>query len=178
MLAWFLGGSFSYLATGKNRILWGCSIMTLIINNVTRWGTMEPLKLSPDARRDLLDNVRELQQMEMRNAFVMMKEPGYANRQLLDTGPTMAKIARLSPVAADEIANRYATNRIYTTNAVAKAYPQMERALLRDGSQADLLGLALDAKAEGYEFSGERVRKPVMRRVVAPQRDTIAPAAP
>jgi len=117
--------------------------------------------------------------MEMRNAFVIMKEPGYANRQLLDAGPTMAKIAHISPAAADEIANRYTTNRINITDAVAKAYPRMERALLRDGSEADLLGLALDAKAEGYEFSGEKVRKPQMRRVmIPPQRATIAPAAP
>jgi hypothetical protein len=36
---------------------------------------------------------------------------------------------------ADEIATRYATNKIYTTKAVTEAYPQLERALLRDGSE-------------------------------------------
>jgi hypothetical protein len=47
------------------------------------------------------------------------------------------------------------TNKIYTTKVVAEAYPQMERALLRDGSEADLGGLAADARAEGYEWRRE-----------------------
>jgi len=44
--------------------------------------------------------------MEMRNAFVIMKEPGYANRALLDAWPTMEKISHISPTAAEEIATR------------------------------------------------------------------------
>jgi hypothetical protein len=147
----------------------------LVSNNVSHWENGEPLKLDPDARRDLLDNVRELAQMEMRNAFVIMKEPGYANRPLLDTWATMDKIAHISPDAATEIATRYATNRIYATEAVAKAYPLMERALNRDGSEADLMGLALDAKAEGYAFGGDRTRKSQKRRVVIPEQMAVSP---
>jgi hypothetical protein len=150
----------------------------LVDNNVTRWQDKEPLKLNAGSRRDLLDNVRELKQMEMRNAFVIMKEPGYANRALLDTAPTLEKIYAISPAVADEIASRYATNKIYTTKSVAEAYPQMERALLRDGSEADLGGLAADAKAEGYEFGGEKVKKPQKRRVVIPGTTTVQPTAP
>src|SRR5258708_16608432 len=59
--------------------------------------------------------------------------------------------AAISLAVADEIASRYATNKIYTTRAVAEAYPHLERALLRDGSEADLAGLDADAWAEGYE---------------------------
>lgn len=133
-------------------------------NSFAPWATGEGLKLSEENRGRVRDNVRELAEMEMYNALVIMKAPGYANQRLLDTMPTLEKIDAISPVVADEIATRYATNKIYTTKAVAEAYPQMQRALLRDGSEADLGGLAVDAKAEGYEFGGERVRRPVKRR--------------
>jgi len=89
--------------------------------------------------------------------------------------PTLEKINAISPQVADEIATRYATNKIYTTKAVAEAYPQMERALLHDGSEADLGDLAADAEAEGYEFGGDRVKRPMKRRVVIPAQ-TGAPA--
>jgi hypothetical protein len=148
----------------------------LVNDNLTRWENKEPLKLNAASRRDLLDNVRELAQMEMRNAFVIMKEPGYANRALFDTMPVLEKIDTISPQVADEIATRYATNKIYTTRAVALAYPALERELLQAGSEADLAGLAADAKAEGYEFGGEKAKRPMKPRVKIPaQTGTAAP---
>lgn len=125
----------------------------------------EPLKIDPTTRRDLIDNIRELAQVEMRNAFVIIKEPGYADRPLISPQASMDKIRALSPLVADEITARYATAKIYTTDAVAVAYPQLQRALVRDGSQADLGALAFDAMADGYEFGGERVKKPAKRRL-------------
>ena len=150
----------------------------LAANNLSRWENREPLRLTPDGRRDLLDSIRELKQMEMRNAFVIMKEPGYAGRALFDVNPVLAKIAAVAPSVADEIATRYATRRIYTTQAVAAAYPHMERALLREGSEADLEGLALDAKAEGWEFGAERVKRPQKLRTVIPGQPAAQPIAP
>src|SRR5260370_30494652 len=75
----------------------------------------------------------------------------------------------ISLAVADEIASRYATNKIYTTRAVAQAYPHLERALLREGSDADLGGLVADAWAEGYEFGGERTKRPLKRRGARPR---------
>jgi len=71
----------------------------------------------------------------------------------------------LSPVVADEIAARYATAKIYTTDAVAEAYPRLQQALVRDGSDANLGTLAFDAKADGYEFGGDRAKRPQKRRL-------------
>ncbi|MDH2400459.1 hypothetical protein QCM77_10990 [Bradyrhizobium sp. SSUT18] len=137
----------------------------LVGNTFNTFESGQPLKIDPTTRRDLIDNIRELAQLEMRNAFVIMKEPGYAGRPMISTETSMAKIHSLSPLVADEIAARYATAKIYTTEAVAAAYPQLQRALIRDGSQADLGALAFDAKADGYEFGGERVRRPQKRRL-------------
>jgi hypothetical protein len=58
-----------------------------------------------------------------------------------------------------------ATARIYTTAAVQKAWPQFRDELVRSGSEADVHGLAIDAKLEGYEFGGDRAKRPQKRRV-------------
>lgn len=137
----------------------------LVGNTFNTFDSGQPLKIDPTTRRDLIDNIRELAQLEMRNAFVIMKEPGYAGRPMISTETAMDKIRSLSPLVADEIAARYATAKIYTTDAINAAYPQLQRALNRDGSQADLGALAFDAKADGYEFGGERVKRPQKRRL-------------
>lgn len=137
----------------------------LVGNTFNTFEGREPLKIDPSTRRDLIDNIRELAQVEMRNAFVIIKEPGYTDRPLISPQASMDKIRALSPLVADEIAARYATAKIYTTDAVATAYPKLQQSLISEGSAADIAGLAFDAKADGYEFGGERVKKPQKRRL-------------
>jgi hypothetical protein len=137
----------------------------LTSNAFRDWETLTNLKLPDTKRRDLIDNIRELAQMEMRNALVIVGEPGYVGRPVLDVSDTMTKIRALSPAVANEIETRYATNRIYTTKSVQQAWPILRDEVVRHGSEADVRDLALDAKAEGYEFGGERVRKPAKRRI-------------
>jgi hypothetical protein len=137
----------------------------LVGNTFNPFETGQPLKIAPTTRRDLIDNIRELAQVEMRKAFVTMKEPGCAGRPIISPQASMDKIRGLSPTVADEIAARYATSKIYTTDAVAAAYPELQRSLVTEGSEADVAGLAFDAHADGYEFGGERVKKPPKRRL-------------
>ncbi|WFU84836.1 hypothetical protein QA645_19470 [Bradyrhizobium sp. CIAT3101] len=139
--------------------------LDLVRNTFNTFESGQQITIDPTTRRDLIDNVRELAQLEMRNAFVIMKEPGYAGRPMISPETAMEKIRALSPIVADEIAARYATAKIYTTDAVAATYPRLRQALVRDGSEADVGALAFDAKADGYEFGGERVRKPAKRRL-------------
>lgn len=123
------------------------------------------LKLPPETQRLLIENVRELAQAEMRNSFVIMKEPGYAGRQLLNVNDTMDKIMAIDPRVGEEIATRYATAKIYKTDAIAQAYPKLQSELIQNGSDADLKSLSYDAKGDGYEFDGEAAKKPQKRRM-------------
>jgi hypothetical protein len=141
-------------------------------NSYAPFATGERRELSDQLRGQIRDAVRELAQMEMRNALVIMKEPGYAQRPLFDTAPVMEKLKKLSPEVADDIATRYATAKIYPTKAVALAYPKMQSMLMRSGSEADLSDLASEAGENGYEFGAERVKRPQRRRI------QIAPPAP
>lgn len=134
------------------------------------------VKLSPRDRRDMIDNLRELAQTEMRNSFVIMKTPGWAERPVMDLAPIMDKIRKVSPMVADEVATRYATGRVYTTRAIAQSYDRLRDEVIRNGSQADVGDMAADARSEGYEFGGERVRKPQKRRVVIPAQVPLPPA--
>lgn len=143
-------------------------------NTFRDFETLTRLKLDPEKRRDLISNIRELAQMEMRNALVIMKEPGYEGRPIFDPNDVMERIVHLSPEIGAEIAARYATNRIYTTTATQQAWPKLRDQLVRSGSEADIRDLAYDAKSAGYEFGGERVKKPVKRRtVIEGQRATV-----
>ena len=122
-------------------------------------------KLDPATRRYLIENVRELAHTELRNALVIMKEPGYTGRQLFDLDIVMEKIRSLSPVVYEEIRTRYATSKIPRTYDVATAYQKMKADLLRNGSGAD----PGDFVTGDYEFDGDRAKKPQKRRIeIAP----------
>ncbi len=134
-------------------------------NTFKDFQTVQRLKLDPEKRRDLIENLRELSQMEMRNALVILKEPGWEGRPVLDVNDTMDKIKAASPEIAAEVATRYATAKIYTTGAVQAAWPTIQSELVRAGSQADIRGAAYEAQGAGYEFGGIRVKRPAKRRV-------------
>ncbi len=145
----------------------------LASNQTSAYADRLPMRLDPEQRRLLLDNVRVLGQMEMRNAFVIMGEKGYEGRPMYDPQDVMDTIRSIAPTVADEIATRYATSKIYTTDAVRQAWPKLRDELIRYGTDAEIRGLASDARIEGYEFGGTRVRKPGVRR--APIAGTQAP---
>jgi len=146
----------------------------LSTNAVSTFAGRTNIQLNPEQRRLLLENVRELTQMEMRNSMVILGEGGFANRPVLDPNDTMDKIRAISPEVADEIATRYATAKIYQTPAIRAAWPRLRDELLRNGTNADLGTLVFDARSEGYQFAGARSKKPPVRR--APIVPTAAPA--
>lgn len=159
-------------AAKANSILTGV-VRELMKNSQRTYEDGTPIALDPQQRRDVIDNIKQLAAMEQFNALVIAREEGWAGRKLEDTAAQLAVIRAHSPAAADEIATRYATGKIYTTKAVADVWPQIERRLLTDAGQATLSDLTADVVAEGYEFGAERVKKPARRRIEIPR--TVAP---
>lgn len=133
-------------------------------NRQMTFGTREKMQLDPKERRLLLDNVRELSQMFMRNNLVVMGEGGFAGRPMLDVNDTMDKIRSLSPTVADEIATRMATAKVFKPETIQKSWTKLRDELVRNGSAADIRSLAFDAKAEGYVFDGQRAKRPSIIR--------------
>jgi hypothetical protein len=138
-------------------------------NTQTTFGSGETMKVNPQQRRLLLENVRELAQLEMRNSLAIMGEGGYANRPIFNPNDTLDKIRAVSPAVADEIATRYATAKIFSTDSIRKAWPQLRDRLARNGSEANIREFASDAKGDGYQFNGERTKRPApIRRPIHP----------
>jgi hypothetical protein len=130
----------------------------------------ENLKLDPVKRRDILDAIRELSQAEMRNSFVIMQEPGYANRALIETVPILQRINSISPDVAEEIAARYATAKIYPVSGVAAVYPELRDRIAKNWGEADVSDLVARAGESGFEFGGEKTKRPQKRRIQVPAR--------
>ena len=96
----------------------------------------------------------------MRNAFVVIGEKGYADRPIVDTKQYMESIERVSPAVAQEIRNRYATAKVYSFDAVREAWPTMQKELVQYGSQANIRGEVSRIRSAGYDFAGQRAKRP------------------
>lgn len=140
-------------------------------NTLTAYRGKEPIPLSPGMRRELIDEIRTMAGAEMRNAFVVVKEKGYADRQTFDLSTYMDKIRQVSPEIADEIATRYATAKVYSFDAVRDNWPQMQSELASYGTDARLGAATVRIKGAGYEFHGTKAKRP------GPVRQPIGPAA-
>jgi hypothetical protein len=97
---------------------------------------------------------------------------------LLSTEDQLATLRAIVPQVADEIATRYATAQIAPTDTVARLWPEAQKRLAAESGQADLRELAFGAKADGFAFEGERVRRVPKRRVEIPAPAPIAQAPP
>lgn len=150
----------------------GGLIKELTNNSQKTFEDGERIGMDPRKRRDVIDALRVLQAIEQRNALVLTEQKGYEGRPMLSAEDQFAVLKAQSPVAAAELATRYATNKILPTDTVAKLWPEAQRRLLADGTQAEIRDLALDAKVDGWAFDGDAVRKPQRRRV------SIDPTAP
>lgn len=136
----------------------------LSTNTFVPYREKERVTLDPETRRKLIDEVRTLSGMEMRNAFAIVGEPGYAGKQVFDTNGPMEMIRHYAPNVADEIGKRYAAAKIYTTDAVREAWPQLRDEIVANGTDARLSGITARARSQGYEFGSMRTKKPASVR--------------
>lgn len=119
--------------------------------------TGEPIVLAPPVRKAAREAISKMALMEFRNALVMTKEPGYADRQLFDLSVPLEQLKVQAPELAKELITRYATKKIYRTTDVAASYDRLRDELLTNGSRADIGVITDFVKQGGYEFGGERV---------------------
>lgn len=144
-------------------------------NTQSNSATGEYIEMTPRKRRQVIDAIQEMSAMEMRNALVLTQEPGYADRQPFDMNDKLEVIRSLSPEIAADIEHRYAQKKVYKTSEIAKYWPSARQALLREGSQANLIEPSMYAKVAGYEFNGVRGRKQRKQRAPIPGEGATAP---
>lgn len=124
----------------------------------------ETLVVNPNIREKTVRWLGQLAVSEMFNALIMVDEPGYKGRALVDPNVYMEQIRTLAPNVAEELEKRYATRKIYKTSAVAEKFQELKTELLRGGSNADISTIVFDVKSAGYEFDVPRRRRQQLRR--------------
>lgn len=126
------------------------------------------IPLSPadaGAARAILE---DLQMVEARNALIAVGEPGWAQRAPMPTDSYLSELRAISPALATLLADRYATRKVLPRAVVERAWPEVRRRLVADGTAADLSGVAAEAEAGGWELGGERIKpagKPAVQGV-------------
>ncbi len=128
-------------------------------NLQVQFATGKRVEMDPGKRRQVIDALDNLKRVEIRNALVMLKEPGFTDRKIMPVADQWQALRDIDPKAANEIATRYATNKVMQETAVARMWPDVRRRVLQ-GDAAGVKGLAAEAKAGGYEFGAARVKKP------------------
>ena len=124
------------------------------------------ISTTSEQRKKIANIVGQMGLAEMVNGLIMTREPGYDKRPLFDMNVMLKQVRDISPSVADEIAARYATKKIYKTDAIKNNYDTMERSLIQGGSKADLAANTDMVKSEGYEFGADRRKQTKIRRTV------------
>lgn len=141
-------------------------------------GEGERIPLNPTQRRQIIDHLRVLSAMEQRNALVIAGEAGYKGRPLISPDDQLAVIRAISPKIAAEVATRYAQAKVYRLDLIAKAWPEAEKLLIREGGNADLSDIRGDVVEGGYQFGGQGVGRVHKRRVTIPPPLSPSPPTP
>lgn len=105
------------------------------------------IPLSPQQKADLDDALSDLIVRETRNTLVAMKVPGWADREMVDTQPTLDLIYSISPAAGEELERRWQKAKIYDAREVFEAWPEVRDRLIYDREEADLSDLVAVASA-------------------------------
>lgn len=138
----------------------------VIANNVKDSETGKPLVISPATRTRAREILSQLTMIEFRNALAITKEPGWADRPLIDPTTYVEQLKVIAPGVAKEVVQRYANKKIFRTQDVAQVYDRLTQEVLTNGSSADLGAITDFARQGGYEFGGQRI-------ITKPRRQTI-----
>lgn len=122
----------------------------------TAAGEVKVSRVDRGAADDILE---DLAQVEARNALVLMRVPGWADREPIDTSTYHRELAAISPDLGRALADRYAGGKVLPFGRVEDLWPELERRLLAGGSDIPVGDLALKARAAGFELDGKPIKR-------------------
>jgi hypothetical protein len=107
----------------------------------------------------LTDILEEIAVIEARNALVLLEQPGWAQRGIMDLEGHYRELKAVNPKMHQILADRYATGKVIPWATVQEAWPDYRKRLLEDGSSAGMKDLILLEK-QGYELNGLKIKRP------------------
>ena len=117
----------------------------------TATGPVEIPRIDRGAADDILGS---LAMAEARNSLVLMGEPGWSGRDLIDVTTFHRELLGVSPDLAGALADRFASAKVLPMSVVAEFWPDLESRLRIDGSLAPVEDLSVLGESEGYELEG------------------------
>lgn len=106
----------------------------------------------------LTDILEEIAVIEARNALVLLEQPGWKQRGLMDLAGHYRELKAVNPKMHQILADRYATGKVIPWQTVQDIWPDYRKRLLEDGSRAFMKDLALLEK-QGYELDGSKIKR-------------------
>lgn len=108
----------------------------------------ERIVLSPAKQKTVNEILEDLSMREARNALIVIKQPGWAQKKVMPTEPLLRELRAAAPEVADELEYRLSKGRtkVYPFEGVAKVWPEARDELIREGSDASLSGYRGEAR--------------------------------
>ncbi|PLW77897.1 LPD38 domain-containing protein [Cohaesibacter celericrescens] len=104
---------------------------------------------------DILENIAV---KEARNALVMLNQPGWKHRGLMDIDGHYRELEVVNPAILEALADRYATGGVVSFETIKEIWPDYRKRLLEDGTEAPLGDLAVLAGRE-TELQGSKIKR-------------------
>ncbi|SNY93502.1 hypothetical protein SAMN04515647_3799 [Cohaesibacter sp. ES.047] len=114
--------------------------------------------ISQNDRGAVVDILENLAVKEARNALVMLNQPGWVHRGLMDIEGHYRELKAIDPAILQVLADRYATGGVVPFETVKEVWPDYRKRLLEDGTNAPLGDLVARTK-QGYELNGNRIKR-------------------
>ncbi|RUW38967.1 hypothetical protein EN739_12055 [Mesorhizobium sp. M2A.F.Ca.ET.017.03.2.1] len=137
----------------------------LAMNRLTD-GLGNPLEIGSAARTAADDILSTLSMAMARNALALTGVPGWAQRQEIPEDGFYRELEAVSPDLAQRLADGFATNKVWTYEAVKEAWPDLRQRVLEEGSQAAVLDLVGEVQSAGNPLEGgmkiKRKKKPAL----------------
>ncbi len=111
----------------------------------------------PAAARTAADDILSTLSMAMaRNGLKETGVAGWAQRSEIDENTFYRELEAVSPALAQRLGDAFATNKVWSFDAVKQAWPELKARALSDGSSAFTADLVADVKASGLALDGEK----------------------
>ena len=123
-------------------------------------GANGPISDIPRSDRGaMVDILESISMEEARNALVLLNQPGWQNRGIMDVSSHYRELEALNPKILKVLADRYATAGVVPFKTVEDTWPDYRKRLLEDGSAAPMGDFVAMAKHE-RELDGQRIKRP------------------
>lgn len=115
-------------------------------------------KISRKDRGTINDILELIAVKEARNALVLINQPGWQHRGLMDIEGHYRELEAVNPAVLEVLADRYASGNVIPWKTVQEVWPDYRKRLLEDGSDAPLHDLVA-ISGQGTELAGQKIKR-------------------